>query len=91
MGWHNCWAFSNNQSVGIMKNKININILAPLLIGMSFTLNSCEPPLCAHCHDRGNLLRLSDNKDIEICADDAYELEELVWLSEEMGYKCEYK
>ena len=74
-----------------MKNKININILAPLIIGLSRTLNSCEPPLCAHCHVRGNLLRLSDNKDIEICADDAYELEELVWLSEEMGYKCEYK
>ena len=89
-GWHNCWTFSQ-QSVSIMKNKININILAPLIIGLSLTLNSCEPPLCAHCHVRGNLLRLSDNKDIEICADDAYELEELVWLSEEMGYKCEYK
>jgi hypothetical protein len=91
MGWHNCWAFSNNQSVSIMKYKINIKILASLLLGSSLTLNSCEPPLCAHCYDRGKLFNISDNKDIEICADDAYELEELVWLSEEMGYKCEYK
>jgi hypothetical protein len=74
-----------------MKNKINIKILAPLLLGSSLTLNSCEPPLCARCYDRGKLLRISDNKNIEICADDAYELEELVWLSEEMGYHCEYK
>jgi hypothetical protein len=32
-GWHNCWTFSNNQSVSIMKYKINIKILAPLLLG----------------------------------------------------------
>ena len=74
-----------------MDYKININILAPLILGLSFTLNSCEPPLCAHCHNRGKPWRISDNRDIEICADDAYDLEELVWLSEEMGYKCEYK
>ena len=90
-GWHNCWTFSNNQSVSIMKYKINIKILAPLLLGSSLTLNSCEPPLCAYCYDTGPFLRVFDDRDIEICADDTYELEELVWTAEEMGYKCEYK
>jgi hypothetical protein len=74
-----------------MKHKINYKILAPLLLLSSLCLNSCEPPLCAYCYDTGRLLRIFDDRDIEICADDAYELEELVWLSEEMGYKCEYK
>ena len=74
-----------------MKYKINIKILAPLLLGSSLTLNSCEPPLCAYCYYTGPFLRILDDRDIEICAEDAYELEELVWLTEEMGYRCEYK
>ncbi len=74
-----------------MKYKINIKILAPLLLLSGLGLHSCEPPLCAYCYDTGGLMRIFDDRDIEICADDAYELEELVWLSEEMGYKCEYK
>jgi len=74
-----------------MKHKINIKILAPLILGSSFTLNSCEPPLCAYCYDTGPLLRVFDDRDIEICADNTYELEELVWTAEEMGYRCEYK
>ncbi len=48
-------------------------------------------PLCAYCYDTGPFLRVFDDRDIEICADDTYELEELVWTAEEMGYKCEYK
>jgi hypothetical protein len=37
------------------------------------------------------LLRVFDDRDIEICADENYELEELVWTADEMGYRCEYK
>jgi hypothetical protein len=81
----------HNQSVSIMKYKINIKILAPLLLGSSLTLNSCEPPLCAYCYDTGPFLRIFDDRDIEICADNTYELEELVCTAEEMGYRCEYK
>jgi hypothetical protein len=62
-----------------------------LIIVLSFSLNSCEPPLCAYCYDTGAIGRLFDDRDIEICAEDIYELEELVWLTEEMGYHCEYK
>ena len=79
----------NNKNVSIMKSKINIKIWVPLLLLSSFFLKSCEPPLCAYCYDSSKLLRL--DRDIEICAEDAYELEDLVWLSEEMGYRCEYK
>ncbi len=74
-----------------MKHKINYSILAPLLLGFSLFLNSCEPPLCAYCYDSGRLLRIFDDRDIKICAEDTYELEELVWLAEDMGYHCEYK
>jgi hypothetical protein len=74
-----------------MKPKMNIKILAPLLVGSCLFLNSCEPPLCAYCYDTGKLLRIFDDRDIEICAEDAYELEELVWAAENMGYRCEYK
>ena len=81
----------SNQNVSIMIYKINIKILAPLLLGSSLTLNSCEPPLCAYCYDTGPILGVFDDRDIEICADDTYELEELVWTAEDMGYRCEYK
>ena len=36
-----------------MKYKINIKILAQLLLGSSLTLNYCEPRLCAYCYDTG--------------------------------------
>jgi hypothetical protein len=88
--WHNCWIFSNNQYVSIMKHKTNIKILAPLLVGSCLFLHSCEPPLCAYCYDSGRL-RIFDDRDIEICAEDAYELEEMVWVAESMGYRCVYK
>jgi hypothetical protein len=74
-----------------MKHKINFKILAPLLVGSSLALHSCEPPLCACCYDSEKLLRIFDDRDIEICAEDAYELEEMVWVAEDMGYRCEYK
>jgi len=73
-----------------MKSKINIYILAPVLLGSSLFLNSCEPPLCAYCYDSGRL-NIFDDRDIEICAEDIYELEEMVWVAEDMGYRCEYK
>jgi hypothetical protein len=90
-GWHNCWTISKKQHASIMNHKINFKILAPLLLLSSLGLNSCEPPLCAYCYDTRPILRVFDDRDIEICAEDAYELEELVWLTEEMGYRCEYK
>ncbi len=64
---------------------------AIVLLSSSLFIYSCEPPLCAYCYDSGPLLRVFDDRDIEICADDTYELEELVWMAEEMGYHCEYK
>ena len=73
-----------------MKPKINIKILAPVLLGLSFFLHSCEPPLCAYCYDSGRL-NIFDDRDIEICAEDIYELEQMVWTAEDMGYRCEYK
>jgi hypothetical protein len=74
-----------------MKNKVTFRIFAPLLLISMLFLNSCEPPLCAYCYNTGPVLRVFDDRDIEICAEDQYELEELVWLTEEMGYYCEYK
>ena len=74
-----------------MKHKIHFKVLAPLFLFLLLFLNSCEPPLCAYCYNSGPLLRVFDDRDIEICAEDLYELEELVWLTEDMGYFCEYK
>ena len=74
-----------------MKQNIISRIFAVFLLSSCLFLNSCEPPLCAYCYDRGGLLRVFDDRDIEICADDLYELDELVWMAEEMGYYCEYK
>ncbi len=62
---------------------------AILFICLAFA--SCEPRLCAYCYDTDGLLRVFDDRDIEICADDIYELDELVWLTEDMGYYCEYQ
>jgi len=82
----------NQSKPSIMKQYIFIRILAvSLLVSGLFLNSSCEPPLCAYCYDSGGLFRAFDDRDIEICADDTYELDELVWLSEEMGYHCEYK
>ncbi len=74
-----------------MKFIVKRIIPALLILFLGLTLKSCEPPLCAYCYDTGPLGRIFDDRDIEICADDAYELDELVWLAEDMGYYCEYK
>lgn len=74
-----------------MKRNIFSRIFTGFLLSSFLLLNSCEPPLCAYCYDRDGLLRVFDDRDIEICADDVYELDELVWMAEEMGYRCEYK
>ena len=73
-----------------MIHKIFIRIFALMLLFSGLFLNACEPPLCAYCYERG-LLKVLDDRDIEICAEDRYELDELVWLAEDMGYYCEYK
>ena len=75
-----------------MKQNIIIRLVAAsLLLSTLFISSSCEPPLCAYCYDRNGILRAFDDRDIEICAEDRYELDEMVWLAEDMGYYCEYQ
>jgi len=71
-----------------MTHKTHFKLFAPVFLFLILLLNSCEPPLCAWCYERGSL---RVGREIEICAEDQYELEELVWLTEDMGYYCEYK
>lgn len=59
-----------------------------IILSGLFLHSSCEPPLCAWCYE---LHTLKVGRDIEICADNQADLDELVWLTEEMGYYCEYK
>lgn len=72
-----------------MKHKVHTKIIALLFIaGSLFLSSSCEPPLCAWCYENGSL---PVGREVEICAENQYDLDELVWLTEDMGYYCEYQ
>ena len=71
-----------------IKKKKLFRLISILIVISSLFLDSCEPPLCAWCYDNNPL---SWGRDIEICAKDQGELDDLVRVSEAMGYDCEYK